>query len=59
MCPSIARIGGVMHRSRWALAHAVLHSGQTMREVGQTLMKAGAKAVYPFTITRTVHSDDQ
>ena len=37
----------------------IYDSGQTMREVGQTLMKAGAKAVYPFTITRTVHSDDQ
>jgi ATP-dependent DNA helicase RecQ len=37
----------------------IYDSGQTMREVGQTLMKAGAKAVYPLTITRTVHSDDQ
>ena len=37
----------------------IYDSGQTMREVGQILMKAGAKAVYPFTITRTVHSDDQ
>jgi hypothetical protein len=30
-----------------------------LREVGLTLMQAGAKAVYPFTITRTAHSDDQ
>jgi hypothetical protein len=30
-----------------------------LREVGYTLMQAGAKAVYPFTITRTAHSDDQ
>lgn len=37
----------------------IYDSGQTIREVGQTLMKAGAKAVYPFTITRTAHSDDQ
>ena len=37
----------------------IYDSGYTMREVGQTLMRAGAEAVYPFTITRTVHSDDQ
>jgi hypothetical protein len=30
-----------------------------LREVGKTLMQTGAKAVYPFTITRTAHSDDQ
>ncbi len=33
--------------------------GYMLREVGKTLMQAGAKAVYPFTITRTAHSDDQ
>ena len=37
----------------------IYDSGYTMREIGQTLMRAGAQAVYPFTITRTVHSDDQ
>ena len=37
----------------------IYDSGQTMHEVGQTLMRAGAKTVYPFTITRTIHSDDQ
>ncbi len=37
----------------------IYDSGQTIREVGQTLMKAGANAVYPFTLTRTAHSDDQ
>jgi len=30
-----------------------------LREVGLTLMQAGAKAIYPITITRTAHSDDQ
>ena len=33
MCPSIARIGGVMHRSRWALAHAVLHDVDVVLDV--------------------------
>jgi len=37
----------------------VYDSGHMLREVGQTLMQAGARAVYPFTITRTTHSDDQ
>jgi len=37
----------------------IFDSGYMMREVAQTLMRAGAKAVYPFTITRTAHSDDQ
>ena len=35
----------------------IYDSGCTLREVGQTLMKAGARAVYPLTITRTLHSD--
>jgi ATP-dependent DNA helicase RecQ len=37
----------------------IYDSGYTLREVGQTLMKAGATAVYPLTITRTLHSDGQ
>jgi len=37
----------------------IYDSGYMLREVGQTLMQAGAKAVYPLTITRTAHSDDQ
>lgn len=37
----------------------IYDSGKMMREVGQTLMHAGAKLVYPLAITRTVHSDDQ
>lgn len=37
----------------------IYDSGYTMRETGRTLMKAGARMVYPFTITRTAHSDDQ
>lgn len=37
----------------------IYDSGCTLREVAQTLMQAGARAVYPLTITRTVHSDDQ
>lgn len=37
----------------------IYDSGQMLREVGKTLMQAGAVAVYPFTITRTAHSDDQ
>ena len=36
----------------------IYDSGSVLREVGQTLMQAGAKAVYPLTITRTMHSDD-
>lgn len=37
----------------------IYDSGYMLREVGKTLTQAGAKAVYPFTITRTAHSDDQ
>ncbi len=37
----------------------IYDSGYMLREVGHTLMQAGAKAVYPLTITRTAHSDDQ
>src|SRR5579883_2138964 len=37
----------------------ILDSGQMLREVGRTLMHAGARMVYPLTITRTLHTDDQ
>ena len=37
----------------------IYDSGYILREVGVTLMKAGATAIYPLTITRTLHSDDQ
>lgn len=37
----------------------IYDSGYTLREAAATLSKAGARAVYPLTITRTVHSDDQ
>jgi len=37
----------------------IYDSGYMLREVGITLMRAGAKLVYPLTITRTAHSDDQ
>ncbi|GAC1521132.1 MAG: hypothetical protein NVS3B14_22670 [Ktedonobacteraceae bacterium] len=37
----------------------IYDSGYMLREVGRTLRQDGAKAVYPFTITRTAHSDDQ
>ncbi len=35
----------------------IYDSGSVLREVGQVLMQAGAKTVYPLTITRTFHSD--
>ncbi len=37
----------------------IYDSGWMLREIGQTLMQAGAQAVYPFAITKTAHSDDQ
>ena len=37
----------------------IYDSGYILREVGKTLMQAGARVIYPFTITRTMHSDDQ
>ncbi len=37
----------------------IYDSGKMLREVGRTLMRAGARAVYPLTITRTLHSDNQ
>lgn len=37
----------------------IYDSGYMLREVGLILMQAGARAVYPFAITKTAHSDDQ
>ena len=37
----------------------IYDSGYTLRAATKTLIQAGALAVYPFTITRTLHSDDQ
>lgn len=37
----------------------IYDSGYTLREAGKTLLQAGATAVYPMTITRTYHSDNQ
>jgi predicted amidophosphoribosyltransferase len=37
----------------------IYDSGYILREVAQTLKQAGASSIYPLTITRTAHSDDQ
>ncbi len=37
----------------------IYDSGYTLQASARTLMKAGARVVYPFTITRTYHSDNQ
>ena len=37
----------------------IYDSGYMLREVARTLIQAGVEAVYPLTITRTAHSDDQ
>lgn len=37
----------------------IYDSGQTLLAATKVLIQAGALAVYPFTITRTLHSDDQ
>jgi ATP-dependent DNA helicase RecQ len=37
----------------------IYDSGYTLRAATKALIQAGALAVYPFTITRTLHSDDQ
>jgi ATP-dependent DNA helicase RecQ len=37
----------------------IYDSGKMLQEAGRTLMRAGARVVYPLTITRTLHSDDQ
>jgi len=37
----------------------VYDSGCMLREVSKTLIQAGAKVVYPLTITRTLHSDNR
>jgi RecQ family ATP-dependent DNA helicase len=34
----------------------IYDSGCTLHEIGETLMRAGARAVYPLTLTRTLHS---
>lgn len=34
-------------------------SGYTLYEAGKALMEAGAQAVYPLTITRTLHTDNE
>ena len=36
----------------------IYDSGYTLREAAKMLIQAGAKAVYPLTITRTYHSDN-
>ncbi len=37
----------------------IYDSGYTLQASAKTLKQAGAKAVYPFTITRTYHADNQ
>ncbi|HVB20675.1 MAG TPA: RecQ family ATP-dependent DNA helicase [Ktedonobacteraceae bacterium] len=37
----------------------IYDSGYMISATGQTLLQAGAKSVYPMTITHTTHSDDQ
>ncbi len=37
----------------------IYDSGYMLSAVGQTLLQAGAKCIYPITITRTTHSDNQ
>ncbi len=37
----------------------IYDSGHTIRAIAQTFMKAEATHIYPFTLTRTLHSDDQ
>jgi ATP-dependent DNA helicase RecQ len=54
LVPSPALVAG----KTLLLVDDIYDSGQILREVGRTLMQAGARAVYPFTITRTVYSDD-
>ncbi|GLV59821.1 ATP-dependent DNA helicase RecG [Dictyobacter sp. S3.2.2.5] len=41
------------------LVDDIYDSGYTIQTAAQELRKTGALAVYPFTITRTSHSDDQ
>jgi ATP-dependent DNA helicase RecQ len=42
---------------RIVLIDDIYDSGQTLNEIGRVLMKHNAKIVYPFTITKTLHSD--
>ena len=37
----------------------IYDSGCMLREASETLMKAGVEAVFPLTITRTLHSDNR
>lgn len=37
----------------------IYDSGYILREVAQALIEAGAQDIYPLTITKTQHSDDQ
>ena len=37
----------------------IYDSGKMLREAGRTLMQVGARVIYPLTITRTLHSDNQ
>ena len=37
----------------------IYDSGYMLRAVAQTLLQSGAKCIYPITITRTAHSDNQ
>jgi len=55
----IVRSPGLVVGRTLLLIDDIYDSGYMIREVAQTLMQAGAKVVYPFTITRTAHSDDQ
>lgn len=53
-------IGKLVSLSRTLLLiDDIYDSGYTLQEAGKMLMQAGAKAVYPLTITRTYHSDNQ
>jgi len=37
----------------------IYDSGKMLQEAGRALMRAGVRVIYPLTITRTLHSDDQ
>lgn len=53
------RVPSRMDGKTLLLIDDIYDSGYTLREVAATLHNAGAKAVYPLTITRTRRSDDQ
>jgi len=52
--PEIAVAGQIL-----LLIDDICDSSYTLRESGKMLMQAGAQAVYPFTITRTYHFNNQ